>query len=75
MEQTRKNRDEALRNLTRILAFGQSESKGELSSVPIGISSIDRDFTQSKLAQQDTNNNKSKEKQLQDLDTILREFA
>ena len=69
-------------NLTRVLAFGQSEQqqKKGITNTPIGISSIDKTFVQSKLVTT-TNNNKGtqdikqQKKQLRDLDTVLREFS
>lgn len=76
-----RSKDEALMELTRVLAFGQSgqQNKG-LVNVPLGISPIDRKFVQSKRpattkrVQQGSNNN-SNSKELRDLDRVLREFA
>ena len=66
-------RDKELMDLTRVLAFGKPEHKG-LTNVPLGITSIDREFIESKrtyLQEKDSN----KRKQLRDLETVLREFS
>lgn len=63
----KKRKDEMLMNLTRILAFGQPENKG-LTSVPIGISPIDREFTESKKPT-------TTKERIRDLETVLKEFA
>lgn len=73
MLEKKRSKDEMLMDLTRVLAFGTKENTG-LTNIPLGITSIDREFTESKRVYLKEKDN-SKRKQLRDLETVLKEFA